>query len=205
MDIVDDPTGGTGKVCRITYSTKGGILDSSDQNIEFNTSHKFRYNEPVLFRGKFYIPKTVNANNTRKLVDWFNGGAPNARLCLLRENGSLKYFVCQYEPDGLWHADVQYGNTNIPLLDDQWYELAVMMLPNSADGVYDAVLEIWADGLRFRLDKGLSPITERDGAISCFSSFRAGTQLTSQPSDSAVTEYRYWKEIGLYTTKGVAA
>jgi hypothetical protein len=208
MWVGPDTTGKfSGNVLTILYKMLGGVFQSSDQNVEFNTAVPFRYDMPLLMRMKVYIPKTVAPATTRKLIDFFTGGAPHPRLILHRTNEKLDYAIGQYEADGIWAIDRTQGTTGIPMPDDAVYDIAVMMLPNSADGVRDGVLSVWVNNTTTTPDftlTGLSPITDRDGvAQSFFGSCRGGTQTTFQSTDPASDEYRYVKELGVYTIPGV--
>jgi hypothetical protein len=227
VDYPNDPTGsGRGKVNRIFY-TVPTTFQSNDVNMELNTAHRYRYGETIWFKGDFYIPSTLSDgvtpktalqnDDTRKLIDYFNGEL-KPRLIILRQNRALLFYVGQIEADGNYHEDITIGNTGIIPADDKWHTIEVMYKLNSADGVKDGVLDIYVDNPSatpdVHLAKGIFPITQGvnggtasqqtafDAGGSYLSSFRFGTQLTTYgQGEGAYSEYRYWDNVTFSRTR----
>jgi hypothetical protein len=212
IDYPQDPTGsGRGKVCRILYAPPNiGATSSNDENMQLDTQHHYRYGETIWFKGDVYLPSAIvsggprNPNDFRKLVDYFT--VNKARLVLTRQqNGNLHWMAGDAMDGGVYHEDVHIGDTGIPLLDDKWYTIEVMMRTNSADGVRDGRLEFYVNNPTSTPDavvsSGLGWITEYYGGT-YFSSFRFGTQLTTWTDiEPTYAEYRYWDNVTFSKTR----
>jgi len=210
VDYPADPTGsGRGKVVRILYTGYKADPASSDQNMEFDTVHHYRYGETLWFKGDVYLPSAVvsggpqNANNQRKLLDYFR--VNNARLFLTRETDGTLHWIAGDIMSGVYVEDRYIGSTGITLLDDTWYTIEVKMVTNSADGVRDGRLEFYVNNPSstpsFVVSSGLGWITEKSGGT-YFNSFRFGTQLTIHyPTDPVYSQYRYWDNVSFSTTR----
>lgn len=210
VDYPADPTGsGRGKVVRILYTGYQADPASSDQNMEFDTVHHYRYGETIWFKGDVYLPSAVvsggpqNANNQRKLLDYFR--VNNARLFVTRETDGTLHWVAGDIMTGVYVEDRYHGSTGITLSDDTWYTIEVKMVTNSADGVRDGRLEFYVNNPsstpNFVVSSGLGWITEKSGGT-YFNSFRFGTQLTIHyPIDPVYSQYRYWDNVSFSATR----
>ncbi len=210
VDYPADPTGsGRGKVVRVLYTGYKADPASSDQNMEFDTVHRYRYGETIWFKGDVYLPSAVvaggpqNVNNQRKLLDYFR--VNNARLFVTRETDGTLHWVAGDIMTGVYVEDAYHGSTGITLSDDTWYTIEMKMVTNSADGIRDGRLEFYVNNPsstpNFVVSSGLGWITEKSGGT-YFNSFRFGTQLTIHyPIDAVYSQYRYWDNVSFSTTR----
>src|SRR6202022_790561 len=123
VDYPVDPTGsGRGRVVRILYTGYKADPASSDQNMEFDTIHHYRYGETIWFKGDVYLPSDVvsggpqNPNNQRKLLDYFR--VNNARLFVTRETDGTLHWVAGDIMTGVYVEDRYHGSTGITIADD---------------------------------------------------------------------------------------
>lgn len=213
IDIVDDPTPrASGKVLRISYHPSSG--QSWDRSVIYDFSPALTYNDERWCRARMFFPSAAapwndvagGNNHNRKIIDW---QGVTSRFTVHRRDSDRKLKVSVVDP--ISGAEVMDPDTGIDLADDAWHTIRVRAVMNSADGVRDAVVEIYIDGdttPTFRMDS-TTPRFPSQGGGSGFQFITAagkvldrvmfGTQLTIDSGDTAYQEYRYLDDLAVST------